>query len=192
MAWTQEYLGAPVAGEGAEKALRLPLGMVSPLWAVYAAAAGAGVAYWWMTGWTRAVNVEAFAAFRPAKAIAATPLEIVAEAAPVAELAEEVATESVAIAESAASEVAEAEIAAVQTAAEEAPAAAEIADDLTRLSGIGPKLSAALADRGVSRFAQIAAWTGEDLARFDAELALKGRAVREAWVAQARRLADAG
>src|ERR1700761_2604042 len=62
-------------------------------------------------------------------------------------------------------------------------------DDLTRLTGIGPKLSAALAERGVTRFAQIAEWTADDLAELDAALSLKGRAVREAWVAQAKRLA---
>ena len=57
------------------------------------------------------------------------------------------------------------------------------------MTGIGPKLSAALAERGVTRFAQIAAWTADDLAELDAALSLKGRAVREAWVAQAKRLA---
>jgi len=62
-------------------------------------------------------------------------------------------------------------------------------DDLTRLVGIGPKLQVALAERGVTRFAQIAAWTETDLADVDAALSLKGRAVREAWVAQAKRLA---
>ena len=185
MAWSQEYLGAPMAGEGAERALRLPIGMASPLWAMYAAAAGAGVAYWWMTRWTRAVNIEAFAAFKPSPPVANALLEIAVEAAPVAELAEEAAPEPAVVTESVASEV---EVA-VEAAVEAMPATAEMPDDLTRLSGIGPKLSAALAERGVSRFAQIAAWTGEDLARFDAELSLKGRAVREAWVAQAKRLA---
>ena len=60
---------------------------------------------------------------------------------------------------------------------------------MTRMTGIGPKLSLALAELGVTRFAQIAAWTADDLARMDATLSLKGRAVREAWVAQAKRLA---
>jgi predicted flap endonuclease-1-like 5' DNA nuclease len=66
-----------------------------------------------------------------------------------------------------------------------------VADDLTRMTGIGPKLSAALAELGVTSFAQIAAWTADDLAKMDAELSLKGRAVREAWVSQAKRLAKA-
>ena len=44
---------------------------------------------------------------------------------------------------------------------------------------------------GIISFAEIAAWSADDLARFDQALSLKGRAVRDAWVAQARRFADA-
>ncbi len=61
--------------------------------------------------------------------------------------------------------------------------------DLTRLVGIGPKLAVALAERGVTRFEHIANWTQDDLAEIDKALDLKGRAVRDAWVAQARRFA---
>lgn len=64
-------------------------------------------------------------------------------------------------------------------------------DDLTLLVGIGPKLAASLADLGVTRFSEIAAWGPEDLADFDAKLSLKGRAERDAWVAQAKRLSSA-
>jgi predicted flap endonuclease-1-like 5' DNA nuclease len=64
------------------------------------------------------------------------------------------------------------------------------ADDLTRLVGVGPKLAASLVDMGVTSFAQIAAWNADDLARFDTALSLKGRAVRDAWVDQARRFAE--
>jgi hypothetical protein len=46
---------SPEAG----KALSLPLGVVSPLWMMFAGAATAGVAYWWMTRWTRPTNLEA-------------------------------------------------------------------------------------------------------------------------------------
>lgn len=63
------------------------------------------------------------------------------------------------------------------------------ADDLTRLVGIGPKLAASLAELGVTRFSQIAAWTPDELASFDHLLNLKGRAERDAWIAQAQRLA---
>jgi predicted flap endonuclease-1-like 5' DNA nuclease len=183
MAWSQEFLGAPVVGDGAERALRVPVGMFSPLWAIYAAAAGAGVAYWWMTGWTRAVNVEALAPFAPLPVRQVEPVEIIVEPAPFAEPPEDLTAAPVAVEERVA------EIPVAEAVAEAAPA--EIADDLTQMSGIGPKLAAALAERGMTRFAQIAAWTAEDLARFDAELSLKGRAVREAWVAQARRRAAA-
>jgi predicted flap endonuclease-1-like 5' DNA nuclease len=64
------------------------------------------------------------------------------------------------------------------------------ADDLTLLVGIGPKLAASLADLGVTRFGQIAAWSADELDSFDKLLNLKGRAERDAWIAQARRLAD--
>jgi predicted flap endonuclease-1-like 5' DNA nuclease len=64
------------------------------------------------------------------------------------------------------------------------------ADDLTLLVGIGPKLAASLADLGVTRFAEIAAWGPKELADFDVKLSLKGRADRDAWVAQAKRLAN--
>jgi hypothetical protein len=43
----------------AERALRLPMGVASPLWLLYAGAAGAGLAYWWMTRWAKPANLEA-------------------------------------------------------------------------------------------------------------------------------------
>ncbi|MDR6627885.1 phasin PhaH [Caulobacter segnis] len=65
------------------------------------------------------------------------------------------------------------------------------ADDLTRLVGVGPKLAASLAELGVTTFGQIAAWTPEELADIDLKLGLKGRAERDAWIAQAKRFAAA-
>jgi len=65
----------------------------------------------------------------------------------------------------------------------------ETVDDLTRLVGVGPKLAASLAELGVTKFSQIAAWTPEEMASFDQLLNLKGRAERDAWIAQAQRLA---
>ncbi|MEJ2817687.1 MULTISPECIES: hypothetical protein [unclassified Caulobacter] len=76
----------------------------------------------------------------------------------------------------------------VEAAVEQAKSAG---DDLTLLVGIGPKLAASLAELGVTRFSEIAAWGPEELADFDAKLSLKGRAERDAWVAQAKRLAAA-
>ena len=62
-------------------------------------------------------------------------------------------------------------------------------EDLTRIKGLGPKLSRVLADLGVTRLDQIAAWTEADIAAIDARLgAFAGRPVRDAWVEQAQLL----
>ena len=68
----------------------------------------------------------------------------------------------------------------------DAPAAA---DDLKALSGVGPALEKKLHDAGVTTFAQIAAWTEEDVAAMDEKLSFKGRIEREGWIAQAAELA---
>jgi hypothetical protein len=52
----------PALGLGSVKALHAPLGAASPLWFAYAGAAGAGMAYWWMTRWMRPFNIEALIA----------------------------------------------------------------------------------------------------------------------------------
>lgn len=72
-----------------------------------------------------------------------------------------------------------------------APAAPETGeDDLRRIKGVGPKLVATLHALGVTRYAQIAAWTDADLDALDAQLgAFAGRPRRDAWVEQARLLA---
>jgi predicted flap endonuclease-1-like 5' DNA nuclease len=63
-------------------------------------------------------------------------------------------------------------------------------DDLTRIKGLGPKIAALLADQGITSFAQIAAWSDDDVARFDAAMGrFKGRITRDQWVEQARMLA---
>lgn len=68
-------------------------------------------------------------------------------------------------------------------------AAADGADDLKRLSGVGPALEKKLHEAGVTTFAQIAAWTDEDVAAMDEKLSFKGRIEREGWIAQAQELA---
>ncbi len=45
-----------------QKALFLPVGAASPLWFLFAGAASAGVAYWWMTRWADRTNLEALLA----------------------------------------------------------------------------------------------------------------------------------
>lgn len=43
----------------AQKAMSLPVGAASPLWLMFAGAASAGVAYWWLNRWRNATNLEA-------------------------------------------------------------------------------------------------------------------------------------
>lgn len=63
-------------------------------------------------------------------------------------------------------------------------------DALTTLKGLGPKAAARLAELGVTRFDQIAAWDAGDIAAIDARMgAFKGRIARDRWVEQARLLA---
>ena len=76
-----------------------------------------------------------------------------------------------------------------QVAASPAAAVAE-GDDLTRIKGLGPKIRTLLAGLGVTRFAQIAAWSDQDIAEIDGKLgAFAGRPARDAWVEQAKLLA---
>ena len=73
--------------------------------------------------------------------------------------------------------------------ADAAPVALE-GDDLGRIKGVGPKLKALLTSLGVTSYAQIAAWTEEDIAKIDAQLGtFAGRPVRDNWVEQAKLLA---
>lgn len=115
------------------------------------------------------------------------------------EIAVQAVVEPVAAIEPAVAEAAETVAEKVEAAAPAAVEAAEAAvetveattkaavDDLTRLVGVGPKLAASLGELGVTTFGQIAAWTPDELASYDQLLNLKGRADREAWVAQAKR-----
>ncbi len=77
-------------------------------------------------------------------------------------------------------------------AAKAAPAkaaAATGADDLKKLSGVGPALEKKLVAAGITTFAQIAAWTDADVADMDEKLSFKGRIEREGWIAQAAEMA---
>jgi NADH-quinone oxidoreductase subunit E len=62
-------------------------------------------------------------------------------------------------------------------------------DDLKRISGVGPKLVQVLNSMGIQTFAQIAAWTADDIAKVDDQLKFGGRILRDDWVGQARALA---
>ena len=72
-----------------------------------------------------------------------------------------------------------------------APAAAagkHDANDISLIAGIGPTLEKKLIAAGVTSWAAIAAWTEADVAKYDEQLALRGRATREEWVEQAKEL----
>jgi predicted flap endonuclease-1-like 5' DNA nuclease len=62
-------------------------------------------------------------------------------------------------------------------------------DDLQQIKGIGPRIAATLAELGIGRFEQIAAWTPDHVAWINAHLRFKGRVEREDWITQARNLA---
>lgn len=63
-------------------------------------------------------------------------------------------------------------------------------DDLELLKGVGPKLAAILRDRGITKFAQIARLTVDQVATLDETLgAFRGRFTRDRIVAQADYLA---
>ncbi|MEZ5689570.1 MAG: hypothetical protein R3E21_12440 [Caenibius sp.] len=65
------------------------------------------------------------------------------------------------------------------------------ADDLTRIKGVGPKLSTLLQSMGITSYAQIAAWTDAEVERIDAQLGkFQGRIQRDNWTQQARFLAS--
>lgn len=64
------------------------------------------------------------------------------------------------------------------------------ADDLQRISGVGPKNEKILHGLGFFHFDQIAEWTREQVAWVDDHLRFNGRIVREEWIKQARLLAD--
>ena len=66
------------------------------------------------------------------------------------------------------------------------------ADDLTRIKGIGPKLSGRLNALGIFHYKQIAAWSDEQANWVDNNFSYKGRVVRESWVSQARVLSANG
>src|SRR5882757_2557696 len=62
-------------------------------------------------------------------------------------------------------------------------------DDLKRIRGIGPRNAGRLHELGIWHFAQVAAWTDENVKWVGSYLASSGRIQRDNWVAQARELA---
>lgn len=74
-------------------------------------------------------------------------------------------------------------------AAAPAAAAAEGADNLKKLTGIGPALEKKLNGAGITTFAQIAALTDAQIADLEEQLSLTGRFAKDGWVEQAKALA---
>jgi NADH-quinone oxidoreductase subunit E len=64
------------------------------------------------------------------------------------------------------------------------------ADDLKRISGIGPKLEKVLHGMGINSFADIAKWTEAEMLRVDDKLGLDNRIIRDDWVKQAKALLE--
>lgn len=75
--------------------------------------------------------------------------------------------------------------------AADAPASSgDAAAPVTQLKGLGPKVAAALADRGITTVGRIAALSDDEAAALDADLGpFRGRMARDRWVEQARLLA---
>lgn len=63
-------------------------------------------------------------------------------------------------------------------------------DNLAAMKGVGPKIVSLLHAEGITRFAQIAAWTEADIDAIDTRMgSFRGRIRRDNWVDQARFLA---
>lgn len=63
------------------------------------------------------------------------------------------------------------------------------ADDLKKISGVGPVLEKKLNALGITTFAQVAAFTPDDIAKVDDALSFKGRIERDNWLEQAAEFA---
>ena len=60
------------------------------------------------------------------------------------------------------------------------------ADDLKKISGVGPKLEGLLHENGVFHFWQIAEWGPTEIEYMDDKLSFKGRIERDNWIEQAK------
>lgn len=65
-------------------------------------------------------------------------------------------------------------------------------DDLTLISGVGPKIAGTLNDLGIFTYAQVASWKKSERDWVDGYLNFKGRIERDDWVKQAKALAKGG
>ena len=66
-------------------------------------------------------------------------------------------------------------------------------DDLKQIKGVAPNLEYLLHEKGVTRFAQIAAWTESEIDSFAEKIGSMGGRIRsDDWVAQAKTLSEGG
>jgi large subunit ribosomal protein L21 len=79
-------------------------------------------------------------------------------------------------------------LAAAAVAAAVPAAGARDESNLSLIAGIGPTIEKKLRAAGITTWSQIAAWGEADVAKWNDELALRGRATREEWVEQAKEL----
>ncbi len=114
------------------------------------------------------------------------PVAEPAEPEPAAEPEAQAAPEAAAEAEVHPSEAMLAELEGVQPEQLERPE--DGGDDLTAITGIGPRIGEVLNELGIYRFTQIAAWTPENETWIENHLSFKGRVSRENWVEQAKAL----
>lgn len=62
-------------------------------------------------------------------------------------------------------------------------------DDLTLIKGVGPKIERILNDEGITKFAQIAEWTSQDIEDISNKLgSFQDRITRDSWIEKAREL----
>ncbi len=64
------------------------------------------------------------------------------------------------------------------------------ADDLKKISGVGPVLEEKLNNFGIWHYWQVAALDAENIAKIDEELNFKGRIERDDWMSQAKKLME--
>jgi predicted flap endonuclease-1-like 5' DNA nuclease len=65
------------------------------------------------------------------------------------------------------------------------------ADDLKKITGVGPKLEQILNKQGISTYAQIAGMSAKEMAKIGESLGFPGRIERDDWAGQAKALMEA-
>ncbi|HTM79080.1 MAG TPA: 50S ribosomal protein L21, partial [Devosia sp.] len=134
-----------------------------------------------LTGGAKPTIAAAAKIEQPAAVVAAKPAKARAAAKAAAK------TEAAAAPAAVAKEAKPAKAAAAPKKAAAKPAA-DFTDDIKLIGGVGPALEKKLIAAGVTSLVQIAGWKKADVAKFDTELELHGRADRDEWVAQAKDL----